>query len=155
MSDPHEKHMTAAIRVLRYLSGTKFLGITYTRDLSDPNRLLAFADADWASCTETRRSISGFICLLNGGAIQWRSRQQCSVATSTAEAEFIAASRASDELLWLRRVMDGAGLSQTTPTPLFEDNRSCRMMSKNPVANDRSKHIDYRVHALRECSLRT
>ena len=49
MSDPHEKHMLAAIKVLRYLKGTKYLGITYTRNLNDPNRLLAFADADWAS----------------------------------------------------------------------------------------------------------
>ena len=46
--------------------------------------------------------------------------------------------------------MEEIGFKQTAPTPLYEDNRSCRMMSKNPVANDRSKHIDYRVHALRE-----
>ena len=46
--------------------------------------------------------------------------------------------------------MAEAGFPQTTRTPLYEDNRSCRMMSENPVANDRSKHIDYRVHALRE-----
>jgi hypothetical protein len=150
MSCPYKKHMDKALHVLRYLKGTKNLGITYTRGLPDPNRLLAFADADWASCTETRRSISGFLCLLNGGAIHWRSRQQCSVATSTAEAEFVAAARAADELVWLRRVMKSAGQEQKEPTPMWEDNRACRMMSENPVTNDRSKHIDYRVHALRE-----
>ena len=52
--------------------------------------------------------------------------------------------------MFLRRVMDGAGCSQELPTPLYEDNSSCRMMSKNAVSNDLSKHIDYRVHALRE-----
>jgi hypothetical protein len=72
------------------------------------------------------------------------------VATSTSKAEYVAASRASDDILYLRRVLEEAGFLQTNPTPLYEDNRSCRMMSENPVANDRSKHIDYRVHALRE-----
>jgi hypothetical protein len=147
---PHKKHMDAALKVLRYLSGTRTLGITYTRNGNDPNRLLAFADADWAACTTTRRSYSGFVCLLNGGAIQWRCRQQKSVATSTSEAEFVSASRGSDEILWLRRILEDAGYKQTTPTPLYDDNRSCRMMSENPVANERSKHIDYRVHALRD-----
>jgi hypothetical protein len=148
--DPHEKHMRAAMRVLQYLQGTKHLGITYTRDLENPNRLLSWADADWAACTATRRSTSGYVSCLNGGAVSWKCRQQKSVATSTSEAEYVAASRASDDILFLRRVLEEAGHTQTTPTPLYEDNRSCRMMSENPVANDRSKHIDYRVHALRE-----
>ena len=52
--------------------------------------------------------------------------------------------------MFLRRVLEEAGHPQDMPTPLYEDNRSCRMMSENPVANDRSKHIDYCVHALRE-----
>ena len=148
--DPHKKHWDAAIRVLRYLKGTRTLGITYTRSNQDPNRLIAFADADWAACTETRRSVSGFICLLNGGAVQWRSRQQISVTTSTAEAEYVSASRAADELVWMERVIAGMGHPQQTPTPLYEDNRACRLMSENPIANDRTKHIDYRIHALRE-----
>jgi hypothetical protein len=148
--DPHKKHMVAGMRVLRYLKGTKDIGITYTRGLENENRLLAWADADWAACTETRRSISGYVSTLNGGALSWKCRQQKSVATSTSEAEYVSASRASDDVLYLRRVLKGAGCKQHMPTPLYEDNRSCRMMSENPVSNDRSKHIDYRVHALRE-----
>jgi hypothetical protein len=150
MSNPSIKHVTAAYRVLRYLKGTQSLGITYTCSNTDPNRLLAFADADWAACTATRRSVSGYICLLNGAAISWKSRQQKSVASSTSEAEFVSASRASDDIVWLRRVLCALRLTQGTPTPLFEDNRGCRMMSENPVANDRTKHIDYRIHSLRE-----
>ena len=66
MSNPGVKHWQAAKRVLRYLKGTTSLGLTYTRGLSDPNRLIAYADADWATCPETRRSISAFVVLLNG-----------------------------------------------------------------------------------------
>jgi hypothetical protein len=148
--DPHEKHWIVGMRVLKYLKGTKDLGITFTKGLANENRLLGWADADWAACTATRRSTSGYISTLNGGAVSWKCRLQKSVATSTSEAEYVAASRASDDILYLRRVLEEAGFLQTNPTPLYEDNRSCRMMSENPVANDRSKHIDYRVHALRE-----
>jgi hypothetical protein len=148
--DPHEKHWKAGMRVLRYLKGTKDLGITYTRGNANENRLLGWADADWAACTATRRSTSGYISTLNGGGLSWKCRQQKSVATSTSEAEYVAASRASDDIVYLRRVLEEVGHKQTTPTPLYEDNRSCRMMSENPVSNERSKHIDYRIHALRE-----
>jgi hypothetical protein len=123
--DPHTKHMRAVFRVLRYLKGTKHLGITYTRGLTDPNRLIGWADADWAACTETRRSTSGYVSTLNGGALSWKCRQQKSVATSTSEAEYVAASRASDDIMFLRRVLEEAGFQQNTPTPLYEDNRSC------------------------------
>ena len=150
MSNPSVKHMSSAYRVLRYLKGTKALGIQYTRSSLDPNRLIAFADADWAACKETRRSVNGYLCLLNGGAISWKSRQQKAVASSTSEAEYVSASKAADDVVYLRRIMEDLSLAQVGPTPLYEDNRGCRMMSENPVSNDRSKHIDYRVHSLRE-----
>ena len=66
---PHWKHMEAAKRVLCYLKGTKDLGITYTRGKPDGNHLLGWADADWAACTETSRSTSGYISTLNRGAL--------------------------------------------------------------------------------------
>jgi hypothetical protein len=150
MSNPGIKHWQAAKRVLRYLKGTVSLGLTYTRGLSDPNRLIAYADADWATCTETRRSISAFVVLLNGAAIAWKSKKQGAVATSSSEAEFVSASKAADELVWERRLLADLGFPQPGPTPLHEDNRACKLLSQNPVHSERSKHIDFRVHALRE-----
>ena len=100
--DPHEKHMQAGMHVLKYLKGTKHLGITYTRGGPNGNRLLGLADADWAACTTTRRSTSGYISTLNGGALSWKCSQQKSVATSTSEAEYVSASRASDNVMFLR-----------------------------------------------------
>jgi hypothetical protein len=145
---PHEKHLTAAYRVLRYLKGTKDLGITYTRGQNNANRLLAWADADWTSPTD--RSTAGYVSTLNGGALSWKCRQQKSVANSLADAADVSVSRASDDILFLRRVLEGAGCPQETPTPLYDGNKGCRFLSEDPVENDRSKHIDYRVHALRE-----
>ena len=150
MSNPGIKHWHAAKRVLRYLKGTSSLGLTYSRGLPNPNRLIAYADADWATCPETRRSISAFVVLLNGAAIAWKSKKQGAVATSSSEAEFVSASKAADELVWQRRLMTDLGFPQPGPTPLYEDNRACRLLSENPVHRERSKHIDFRVHALRE-----
>lgn len=150
MSAPGPKHMAAAKHVLRYLKGTADLGIVYSKDQPDPNRIIAFADADWATCPDTRRSVSAFVILLNGGAISWKTKLQGGVATSTSAAEFISASKASDELLWLRRTLCDLHVVQHTPTPLYEDNRAARMMSENPTHRERSKHIDYRIFALRE-----
>jgi hypothetical protein len=150
MSNPGVKHWQVAKRVLRYLRGTTNYGLTYTRDLANPNRLIAYADADWATCPETRRSVSAFVVMLNGAAVAWKSKKQGAVATSTSEAEFVAASKAADELVWERRLLADLSFPQLTPTPLYEDNRACRLMSENPVHRERSKHIDFRVHALRD-----
>ena len=73
-----------------------------------------------------------------------------SVATSSSEAEFVSASKAADELVWERRLLADLGFPQPGPTPLHEDNRACKLLSQNPVHSERSKHIDFRVHALRE-----
>jgi hypothetical protein len=148
--NPGDKHMQAAMKALRYLKGTKHLGITYSRNLPDANRVLIWSDADWASDTENRRSISAWVATLNGGAISWKSKQAPRVASSTTESEFVAASRSSDEALWLRRTMEAIGLAQKTATPVFCDNRAVRMMSENPVQRERSKFVDFRVHRLME-----
>ena len=136
--------------MLQYLKGTTSLGLTYTAGLARSNRLIAYADADWATCPETRCSISAYVTILNGAAVDWKSKKQGAVATSSSEAEFVSASKAADEIVWQRRLLDGMGLTQSSPTPLYEDNSACRIMSENPVHTERSKHIDYRVHSLRD-----
>ena len=150
MANPQPHHWNAAIHLLRYLKHTPILGITYTKSQHGPDhRLDAFADSDFASCPITRRSYNAFINMLGGGAVSWRCRQQKSVATSTTESEFVSASNCADEVLWIRRILEYFA-PQLTPTRLFEDNRACRMLSENPVRNERTKHIDYRVHSLRD-----
>ena len=149
-SNPGELHLTAAHKALRYLKGTRALGITYSRGLPDSNRLLVWSDADWASDTENRRSISAWVATLNGGAISWKSKQAPRVASSTTESEYVAASKSGDEALWLRRCLEDIKLPQKTATPLYCDNRAVRMMSENPVHRERSKFIDFRIYRLKE-----
>jgi Reverse transcriptase (RNA-dependent DNA polymerase) len=152
LSNPGPDHWAAAKRVLRYLKGVSSLSLKYSpqSDTSLANRLLGFADSDWAADRISRRSVGSWVYLLNGGAVSWKSKQHPCVAVSTSEAEFMSASKAALEAVWLRRILADAGAPQASPTPLYEDNRSCRLMSENPVHRERSKHIDIRVYSLRE-----
>ncbi len=95
--------------------------------------------------------MNAFVVLLNGMCVAWRSKKQAAVATLTSEAEFVSASSAADELVWEHRILEDLNLPQSSPTPLYKDNRACRLMSENPVHSERSKHIDFRVHVLCEC----
>ena len=94
--------------------------------------------------------MTGCIFSLNGGAVSWRSSRQGGVTLSSAEAEFVAASQAGQEAVYLRALLCGFNFEQRGATEIWEDNASCIMMSENPANSDRTRHVDTRVHYLRE-----
>ena len=154
-SNPGEAHWSEVVHCLRYLVNTFDFGITYTRDAANPapnmqNHMFGFCDSDWAACVDTRRSMGAYLIFLNGGAIAWRSKKQTSIALSTAEAEFMAASATAQTVLWLRRILCDLGAPQHCPTPLYEDNAACILLSENPSHKGRARHIDLHVHSLRD-----
>ena len=110
----------------------------------------AFADADHAGDPDTRRSVTGYVLMLNGGAISWSSTRQAVVALSSSEAEFYAASHCGCDVSFMRNMLAEFGQSQDAPTPMFEDNWACIFLSKNSVMYHKSKHIDVRVYHLRD-----
>ncbi|PRW61567.1 Retrovirus-related Pol poly from transposon TNT 1-94 isoform B [Chlorella sorokiniana] len=134
----------AAKGVLRYIAGTTGFGITY-----GGNSLEAFCDADYAGDCDTRRSTTGYVFMLGGGAISWSSRLQPTVAASTTEAEYMAAAYAIKEGLWLRTLLSDLGMRLDTIT-INADNQGAIKLLKNPVFSMRSKHIDVIYHFARE-----
>eukprot|EP00961_Rhodomonas_salina_P112553 1514338-Rhodomonas_salina.1 len=136
MSNPGLSHMIAAKRILHYLSGTKHLKLTYHQS-DNPlvgNRLTCCADSDHAGDPDTRRSVTGFVVLLNGRAISWQSVRQQVTALSSAEAEYYAASQAGADVTYVRRLMEELCYAQTAPTPMFEDNMACIYMSRSSAS---------------------
>ena len=111
---------------------------------------IGFSDADWAGDINDRKSTSGYLFQLSGGAVTWKSKKQGCVALSTAEAEYIALSSAAQESVWLRQLTTELGSSPKTPTTIFEDNQSAIAMTKNPQFHGRAKHIDTKYHFIRE-----
>ncbi|GAB4814241.1 hypothetical protein N2152v2_001287 [Parachlorella kessleri] len=149
MSKPVVEHWTAAKGVLRYLSGTASYGITF---VGQELKLESYCDADYAGDLDTRRSTTGYVFLLGGGAISWSSRLQPTVAVSTTEAEYMAAAYAIKEALWLKTLL--AELALEDSITIFADNQSAIKLLKNPVFSMRSKHIDVIYHFARERVIR-
>ena len=110
---PGKSHMLAAKHVLCYLRGTWNQTILYSRDSHENlNVLWGWVDADWTGDTYTRRSHTGYVFMMNGGPISWKSRRQDNVSLSTSEAEFVAASQAGQEAIYLRETLTDFGFSQ-------------------------------------------
>ena len=147
-SKPTKEHWVALKRVLRYLKGTKDLGILYSK--AEKDSCIGYTDADWAGDQDDRKSISGYVFLLSGGAISWESQKQRCVALSTAEAEYVAMSTATQEAIWLRQLIAEITSSEETPILVYEDNQSAIAIARNPQFHGRTKHIDIRHHYVRE-----
>lgn len=149
-SNPNETHWKAVKRILRYVKGTLDYGICFSGRQDVEIEVLGYVDADWAGDIVTRKSQSGYVFQLCGGPISWSSKKQAVVALSTTEAEYVAASFAAQELIWLRRLLQELGFEQRMATILFEDNMGAIEVSRNPRFHGRMKHIDIRHHFLRD-----
>ena len=147
-SCPTEAHLTAVKRISRYLKGTINFGIKYEK-LTD-GTLSGFLDADWAGDMDNRHSTTGNLFMMSGGAVSWLSRKQPVVALSTTEAEYVALSTATQEAVWLRRLLSEIRATPMTPTTIKEDNQGTIAVAKNPIFHARTKHIDIKFHYVRE-----
>ena len=101
-------------------------------------RLWGWVDADYAGCGDTRKSHTGYVLMLNGTAISWKSKHQSTVSLSSAESEYIAASHCSQEAVYLREILRGFNCAQIEPTIIYEDNQACIAMSENQVHREHS-----------------
>ena len=141
-------HWEAAKRVVRYLKGTRDFRLVLGGE--HVVRLLGYTDSDYALCPDTCRSTSGYCFSLGSGLISWSSRRQKLVTLSTCEAEYVAASEASQELVWLRNLLAGLQLRQPTASPLLCDNNGAIVVSSDPAFHTKLKHTDIKYHFVRE-----
>ncbi|KAL5499747.1 hypothetical protein EMCRGX_G011207 [Ephydatia muelleri] len=147
-SCPTETHLTGVKRILRYLKGTINLGLKFEKTAD--SSIIGFSDADWAGDLDNRHSTSGNLFVMSGGAISWLSKKQPVVALSTTEAEYVALGAATQEVVWLRRLLSDIKASPKMPTIISEDNQGTIAIARNPVYHARTKHIDIKYHYVRE-----
>jgi hypothetical protein len=148
METPASDHLVAVKHLLRYIAGTLNHGCVYLR--GDGEELTGFSDSDHAGDKDTRKSTSGVLFFLGSSPISWQSLKQKVVATSSCEAEYIAAATAACQGIWLARLFGKLLNQKATPFILYIDNKSTISLCKNPVMHDRTKHIDLRYHFIRD-----
>jgi hypothetical protein len=148
MQNPSKNHYGAAKRVLRYIAGTADHGLWYEKNKDVVLR--GYCDSDWASCLDDRKSTSGYAFSLGSGVISWGSKKQNSIALSSTEAEYISATGATCQAIWLRRILEDLGMKQEAATVIWCDSKSAIHLSKNPALHGRSKHIELKHHFIRE-----
>lgn len=147
-NQPTSQHWEGVKRILRFLKASINHGISFSG--RNKLELVGFCDSDYAGDLDNRRSTSGYVFLLGGGAITWKSQRQRSVALSTTEAEYVSASLAAREAVWLRSLLMSMGVISDEPTKIYCDNQSALRLIRNPEFHQRSKHIDIKHHYVRE-----
>jgi hypothetical protein len=171
---PHEKHYEALAKVAKYLGATKDWGIMYWRtepvdhferaDLDSPTcdtkipsfpepqptTLVGYVDAAHATDLVQRKSVSGLVFMLAGGAIAYKSKLQTSTATSSTEAELYAAVTAAKLAMYLRSVLNELGIKQGEPTMLYEDNQAVINIVNHSQPTSRTRHVAIQTFAIQE-----
>ncbi|XP_019100894.1 PREDICTED: uncharacterized protein LOC109132888 [Camelina sativa] len=136
------KHWWAALRVVRYLKNSPGQGILFTAN--GDLHISAYCDSDFSTCPISRRSLSGYVVLLGGSPIAWKTKKQGVVSQSSAEAEYRAMSFTTSELKW------PFGVLLTDSIRLHCDNQAALHIAANPVFHERTKHIERDCHYIRD-----
>lgn len=148
MSNPGKEHWKAVKWILRYLKGTKSMGIVFERK-KGAEFVAGYVDSDYAADLDKRRSTSGYVFTIASGPVSWRSMLQATSALSTTEAEYMALTEASKEAVWLKSLVSQLGMKQES-VRLYCDSQSAMHLAKNQVYHARTKHIDVRYHRVRD-----
>lgn len=150
MEKPTIMHLNVARRIMRYIKGMLNYGLIYSKNSAN-NVLTGFSDSDLARHVEDGKSTTRIVFYLNESVITWVSQKQKYVALSSCEAEFMAATAAACQGIWLRDLLGEITDSSIGLVVLYIENKSVIDLAKNPVFHGRSKNIDIRYHFIREC----
>ena len=148
-SNPSKEHWIAVKHILKYLRRTRNYMLIYSGSDLKP---IGYTDSDFQSDRDSRKSTSGSVFTLGGGAVIWRSIKQSSIADSTMEAEYIAACEAAKESVWLRKFCTDLEIvpGMNEAITLYCDNSGAVANSKEPRSHKRGKHIERKYHLIRE-----
>ncbi|GJY84116.1 putative ribonuclease H-like domain-containing protein [Tanacetum coccineum] len=146
---PTTSNLEAVKKIFKYLKGQPKLGLWYPRE--SPFVLEAYSDSDYAGANKDRKSTTGGCQFLGRRLISWQCKKQTIVATSSTEAEYVAAANCCGQVLWIQNQLLDYGYNFMN-TKIFIDNQSTICIVKNPVFHQRTKHIEIRHHFIRDAN---
>jgi hypothetical protein len=147
MNRPGRQHWKAVKQILKYLKGHSSLGLTFSG--SSGINAYGFSDSDWAGDRNSRRSTTGYVFMLAGAAISWKSKLQKTPSLSSTEAEYMAAGAAVQEALSIRYLLEELGYIQSDATNINVDNKGAICLALSQGSNYGTRHIALRHHFLR------
>ncbi|GKB22681.1 retrotransposon protein, putative, ty1-copia subclass [Tanacetum coccineum] len=150
--NPGDLHWTTVKNILKYLRNTKDMFLVYKGDLKRELRVSCYTDVGYLTDADDLKSQTGYVFVLNGGAVDWKSAKQSIFATSSAEAEYIAAFDASKEAVWVRKFISGLGVVPTIEKPInmYCDNTGAIAIANESGITKGARHFRAKVHYLRE-----
>ncbi|XP_071728750.1 uncharacterized mitochondrial protein AtMg00810-like [Rutidosis leptorrhynchoides] len=148
LQEPTTEHFQAVKRIIRYVKGTLLYGLSFHH--ASKHLLLGYSNADWARCIEARRSTYGYSIFLGDNLISWSAKKQPIVARSSCESEYRALANTAAEIVWITHLLRELYVLPPERPTILCDNKSAIFLTRYPVSNKRSKHIDIDYHFVRE-----
>ena len=151
-NNPGEAHVKEQKNLLRYIKGTLDIGISFTKPIGEKRervQIIAFCDSDWAGCPDTRRSTCGFVIMICGGPVSWKSHLKKTLALSSCEAEFMSLNDVAREIIWMCRFLTEVGIPYEIPR-IFCDSDSAICWADDPVQHQRNKHVELKYYYIRD-----
>lgn len=149
LEHPTKAVITGIKRVMRYLAGTLDYGVEY--QYGHHSGVVGYCDASYAGDKHKRKSVSGYLLMVNGGLVDWKSQLQSVIAQSTMESEYIALATLTNKMRVLRLIRAWFGYQDEGAYIVYEDNDACELLAKGAGKGmKRGKHIEVRFHVVRE-----
>ncbi|XP_019265012.1 PREDICTED: uncharacterized protein LOC109242633 [Nicotiana attenuata] len=148
MNAPKQSHYDAALRVVKYIKNCLGQGLLMSSKQS--RKVSAFCDADWASCSVTKKSVTSFCMKPGDSMISWKSKKQRTVSRSSADVEYRSMASTMAELTWIHGLLEELGMQVDLPMELYCDNKAAIQIASNPMYHERTKHIEIDCHFIRE-----
>ncbi|KAD7477708.1 hypothetical protein E3N88_00844 [Mikania micrantha] len=136
-ANPKASHLIAVKRIFRYLVGKPKLGLWYLKN--SEFQLFAYSNSDFGGCNLDRKSTTGGCQYLGDRLVSWQCKKQTTVSTSTAEAEYVAASSCCSQVIWMQHQLLYYSLN-FLDSPIYCDNEAAPQIVKNPMADLRFVH---------------
>ncbi|WZZ64845.1 hypothetical protein YC2023_076215 [Brassica napus] len=148
MQVPKEHHWRMVERILMYLNGSPDQGVWM--GCNGSTEVVGYCDADWAGDRADRRSTTGYSTFIGGNLVTWKSKKQKVVSCSSAEAEYRAMLKLTNELVWIKGILKHLEIDQATPMTMHCDNQAAIHIASNSVFHERTKHIEVDCHKVRQ-----
>ncbi|XP_055645444.1 uncharacterized protein LOC129781970 [Toxorhynchites rutilus septentrionalis] len=148
--NPSQEHLSHAKRILHFLKGTTQRGLVYKR-VETAKQIIGFADANWATDSSDRHSVSGYVFQIYGATTSWSTRKQRTIALSSTESECSALVDCICESMWICKLFKELNILDKDAVIIFEDNQSAIAIAESEAPSKKLKHTDVKLQFIKEC----